>query len=75
MARNAHRDGRPVIVVTFADSDPSGWQMPLSIARKFQALAITHFPGLHFRGYRAGLTPAQVAALDSRPRPDGPGRP
>ena len=32
-------DGRPLVVLYFADFDPSGWQMPISVARKIQAFA------------------------------------
>ena len=38
MAFDAAADGRPLVVLTFADCDPSGWQMTTSIARKLQAL-------------------------------------
>jgi hypothetical protein len=38
MARIGAEDGRPMVVVCFSDCDPSGWQMPISIARKLQAL-------------------------------------
>jgi hypothetical protein len=38
MARIGADDGRPMIVLYFSDADPSGWQMPISVARKLQAL-------------------------------------
>ncbi len=38
MAQSAARDGRPMVVFYFHDCDPSGWQMPVSLARKLQAL-------------------------------------
>lgn len=60
MARVGWEDGRPMVVMYFSDADPSGWQMPISVARKLQALEALHFPGLHFQVYRAALTPAQV---------------
>jgi len=63
MARDAAADGRPLVIASFADSDPAGWQMPISIARKLQALRVTHFPALNFRVLRGGLTPDQVATL------------
>jgi hypothetical protein len=53
-------DGRPMVVMYFSDADPAGWQMPISVARKLQALQALHFPGLRFQVYRAALTPAQV---------------
>jgi hypothetical protein len=37
MAKVGADDGRPMRVVCFSDADPSGWQMPISIARKLQA--------------------------------------
>jgi len=37
MAVSAVNDGRPLVVFCFSDSDPAGWQMPISIARKLQA--------------------------------------
>ena len=30
MARDGAEDGRPMVVLYFADCDPSGWQMPIS---------------------------------------------
>ena len=36
--RSAARDGRPMVVFYFSDCDPSGWQMPVSLYRKLQAL-------------------------------------
>ena len=29
MARTAAEDGRPMVVLYFADCDPAGWQMPV----------------------------------------------
>ena len=60
MAASAAYDGRPLVVLTFADCDPSGWQMPVSIARKLQALQVALFPGLRFEVHRVGLTPEHV---------------
>ncbi len=36
MARVGADDGRPMRVLYFSDADPSGWQMPISVARKLQ---------------------------------------
>jgi hypothetical protein len=36
MARIGADDGRPMVVLCFSDSDPAGWQMPISISRKLQ---------------------------------------
>jgi hypothetical protein len=37
MAKIGAEDGRPMVVLYFADADPAGWQMPISVARKLQA--------------------------------------
>jgi hypothetical protein len=60
MAATAAEDGRPLVVLTFADCDPSGWQMPVSIARKLQALQVALFPSLRFEVHRVGLLPEHV---------------
>ena len=72
MAEAAAEDGRPLVVLTFSDSDPSGWQMPISIARKLQALRALEFHDLSFQVRRVGLTPAQVReyGLPSTPLKD-----
>ena len=62
MAASAAEDGRPLVVLTFADCDPSGWQMPVSIARKLQALQVALFPELRFEVHRVGLLPEHVRA-------------
>ncbi|MBN1631744.1 MAG: hypothetical protein JW990_18470 [Thermoleophilia bacterium] len=60
MARIGANDGRPLVVLCFSDCDPAGWQMPISIARKLQALSTVAFPGLDFQVHRACLVPEQV---------------
>jgi hypothetical protein len=60
MARVAAEDGRPMVVLYFADADPAGWQMGISVARKLQAFKALAFPGLEFEVHRVALTPAQV---------------
>lgn len=60
MAGVGAEDGRRMIVLTFCDCDPAGWQMPISIARKLQALKVIEFPDLDFHVYRVALTPEQV---------------
>jgi hypothetical protein len=73
MARIGAADGRPMVVLTFCDSDPSGWQMAVSIGRKLQGFRALHFPNLDFRVYRVALTPQQVKeyGLPSTPlKPD-----
>jgi hypothetical protein len=72
MAQSSTDDGRPVVVLYFADCDPSGWQMPISLARKLQALKVIEFGELEFEVHRVGLTPDQVRVhgLPSSPLKD-----
>jgi hypothetical protein len=61
MAQSGVADPRPLVLLYFADCDPSGHQMILSVTRKLQAFQ--HLPGLEslrFMTYRALLTPDQV---------------
>lgn len=60
MARTGAADGRPMVVLYFSDCDPSGWQMPISVARKLQAFRALAFHDLNFEVYRVALTPEQV---------------
>lgn len=62
MAKEGAADGRPMVVFTFSDLDPSGHQMPISIARKLQAFKTQFFPELEFVVHRAGLTADQARA-------------
>jgi hypothetical protein len=62
MARDGAADGRPLIVFTFSDFDPAGWQMPVSIARKLQALRDLEFPTLRGQVVPVSLTLDQVLA-------------
>lgn len=62
MAKVGAEDGRPMVVFTLSDCDPAGWQMPISIARKLQALKAVAFPDLEFQVRRIGLFPDQVRA-------------
>ena len=72
MAAVGAEDGRPMIVLTFSDCDPAGWQMPISIGRKLQAFQTLLYPELEFAVYRVALTPDQVRAygLPSTPLKD-----
>ncbi len=72
MARVGAEDGRPMAVFCFSDADPSGWQMPVSIARKLQALKVLQFHDLEFQVRRVALTPDQVReyGLPSTPLKD-----
>lgn len=52
MARDACADGRTLVVFCFSDFDPSGWQMPISVARKLQAFKVWKYPTLEFQVVR-----------------------
>jgi hypothetical protein len=60
LAASAAADGRPLVTLYFSDCDPSGWHMPIEVARKLQALRVQLYPQLQFRCQRVGLTPDQV---------------
>jgi hypothetical protein len=62
--RRAAKDGRPAVVIYFSDFDPSGYNMPISVARKIQALVDFKFPGLLIELYHAALNIEQVRRLD-----------
>ena len=64
IAKDADKDGRPLIVFTVSDCDPAGHQMPVSIARKLQALRDLLFPSLRFEVVQMALTVEQVRDLD-----------
>ena len=59
-ARRACEDGRPAVLFYFADFDPSGHQMPVSVARKLQAFRDLKFPNLNIKLYPVALTLDQV---------------
>jgi hypothetical protein len=63
LAKTADEDGRPLVVLQFADCDPAGWNMAVEVARKLQAFTVTHFPELVFEVHRAALTIGQVRDL------------
>ena len=64
LAKRIASDGRPAVVLYFSDHDPSGWQMPISVSRKLQALRNLLYPGLNIQVRRAALTALQANALD-----------
>ncbi len=74
MAQAADDDGRPLIVLYFSDADPSGYQMPISVSRKLQALNDIEFPFLEFRVVQAAMLPEQVRDYAERgdPLPETP---
>jgi hypothetical protein len=63
MGKDAVGDGRPLVVVTVCDFDPSGHQMSVSIGRKLQAFRDLLFPELQFEIVPAALTVEQVREL------------
>ncbi|HEV8279806.1 MAG TPA: hypothetical protein VGQ26_29520 [Streptosporangiaceae bacterium] len=71
MASTAKVDGRPMVVLYFADCDPSGWQMGISVARKLQAFRQL-LGRFEFELHRVALTPDQVRehGLPSTPLKD-----
>jgi hypothetical protein len=63
MAKDGASDGRPMQIFTLSDCDPAGWQMPVSIGRKLQALHDLSFPTLQFALRPIALTHDQVREL------------
>ena len=63
MARDAVADGRKLVCFTFSDFDPSGMQMPVSIARKLQAQKELQFPHFDFIVQPVALTLDDVIRL------------
>jgi hypothetical protein len=63
IATDAAADGRPLVLFTLSDCDPSGHQMLVSIGRKLQAFRDLFFPDLEFEVVPIALTPSQVREL------------
>jgi hypothetical protein len=63
IAKDAADDGRPLVLFTFADCDPAGYQMSVSIGRKLQAFRDLLFPDLTFEVVPVALTVEQVGEL------------
>jgi hypothetical protein len=64
MAARMAEDPRPAVVLTFCDHDPTGWTMPIAVARKFQALRDLHYPNLNVQVHRVALTAPQCIEYD-----------
>ena len=64
MAKVGAKDGRPMVVFIFADCDPAGYQMAVSIGHKLRALKEGFNPSLEFQVYAPALTVEQVKTLD-----------
>jgi hypothetical protein len=75
LAKAAQDDGRPLAVLYFADCDPGGWQMSVSVARKLQAFK-TLLPKMpDFEMHRVALTPEWVSEYNrsnDEPLPSSP---
>ncbi|HSS23987.1 MAG TPA: hypothetical protein VLL82_06205 [Mycobacterium sp.] len=69
MASDGAADGRPMVVLYFADCDPAGWQMAISVSRKLQALIALEFGDLDVEVHRVALTPEQVREYGSPSTP------
>jgi hypothetical protein len=64
MAETAADDGRELVVAVFADCDPAGYQMSVSIGHKLRAFRDLHYPNsLTFRVITPALTVEQVKEL------------
>lgn len=63
MAKAAVADGRKLICLTFSDFDPSGYQMPVSIAVKLMAQRELQFPDFEFAVQPVALTIDDVIRL------------
>jgi hypothetical protein len=68
IARDAAKDGRPLVVFTMTDCDPSGYQMAISIGRKMQALRDLFFSQLQFEIVPVALLVEQVRDWGCRRR-------
>jgi hypothetical protein len=64
LAARCALDPRPSVVLYFSDFDPAGRQMPVSLARKLQALRDLLYPQLNIRVHHVALTLEQVRELD-----------
>jgi len=64
IAARASADKRPSVALYFSDFDPSGYQMPISVSRKLQALRDLRYPELDIQVPHVALTLDQVRQLD-----------
>jgi hypothetical protein len=64
MAKTGAEDGRPMVVLVFADCDPAGYQMAVSIGHKLRALKEAFYPSLTFQVHTPCLTVEQVRRFD-----------
>ena len=64
MARLGAADGRPLIVFTFTDFDPTGNNIPATVARRLQAFRDLLYHDLEFEVRPVAMTDEQVRSLD-----------
>jgi hypothetical protein len=64
MMKRAAADSRPAVALYFADFDPSGYHMPVAVARKVQTLCDLRYPDLDIAIYPVALSFEQVRDLD-----------
>lgn len=77
LAKAAQDDGL-LVVLYFADCDPGGWQMSISVARKLQAMKELLPKMPDFALYRVALTPEWVSEYNrssGEPLPSSPLKP
>jgi hypothetical protein len=72
IATDGKADGRPMVALYFADCDPAGHQMGISVARKLQAFQALGIGPEEWELHRVALTPDQVReyGLPSTPLKD-----
>ena len=63
LAARCALDPRPSVILYFSDFDPSGYQMPISVSRKLQALHDLSYRDLNIQLHQVALTLAQVREL------------
>jgi hypothetical protein len=68
----AAADGRHAVILYLSDFDPAGWQMPISVARKVQALRDKEFPTLDLEIHSICLLPHQARELGLPTAPPKP---
>ena len=69
MAKQAVTDKRPLVLFTLTDCDPSGYNMPVAVGRKLQALRDGFMPSLRYEVVPVALTPGQADEFDLPSKP------
>ena len=55
MAKRAIADPRPSVVLYFSDFDPAGWNMPINVARRLQAIKVLYLPDLEIQVHHPAI--------------------